>query len=371
MSVSKSHSVKSPRLRIGLDGTPLFRPIDGIGRYTQCLISAYAEKYSSDEVYVVRFLGDPPANSEITSHPNIRFVNIPLPRRIYQALYSRVLRLPLQWLIPPLDAYVGTNFTVFPRIHRHNTLSVAAIHDIVYRRFPETVEKRNLRYLKKNIPLSIKEPVIIATSDFTRSEIINTFNPTSPVQVVSNGVDGRLAHQPLIKKRKIVLTVGTLEPRKNLDNVIRGFLLFQAKHPDYRLVVVGSAGWGEVLPPTHDSIEYKGYVDDMTLDTLYREASAFVFGPLYEGFGLPVLEALIRGTNVASSDIPPLRDIARSNAQYFDPLDMTSISVAISESVKKKPLPSSVRIALAKRYDWEISATKLRAIIENYLKRSE
>ena len=337
MTASKRHSKSSKALSIGFDGTPLFRKTDGIGRYTYNLIDAYATQYPDVSITIVAFLDDPIESCDLfAKHTNIQHFKLPFPRKLYQGLYSRVVRIPVDLLCPRFDVYIGTNFVRYPYIKNVPTLTV--IHDMAYTRFPEVIELRNLRYLTKHVPRTVNEDTVIVPSDFTKREVEEILRPRKSIRIVKNGVSSAFHADKVTHRKNYILTVGTIEPRKNLKTLLNAYselpIETRQKHP---LLVVGNGGWGDQEHEELPYVSYTGYVNDEDLITLYREAQLFVFPSIYEGFGLPVLEALSTGTPTLCSDIPPLREITHDQATFFDPHDTEALAKHINEALKNPP----------------------------------
>lgn len=352
-------------LVILVDATPLCRKIDGVGRYTRELIDQFADSFPNYTIILIGFLDDSLEAPDLLDHPNIRFVKLPFIRKIYSFLYSRFVRIPVNWLVPHSDLFISTNFTRFPYIT--NRPSLIAVHDLAYIRYPETIERRNLKYLGKHVPLTIRESsAVIATSEFAKREMEELFPDHSEIFTVSNGINLKAWHPAPSKRNDYILAVGTLEPRKNLGTLLQAYNLLplpiQKKHP---LIIVGKKGWGETQTEENEHISYTGYVDDRRLLNLYQQATLFVSPSLYEGFGLPLLEALSTSTPVACSDIPPFRDIARNHAVYFNPNSATDIKDILLDTLSKKV--TAVQKSEIDKYSWRNSAGSLDAAIRAVL----
>lgn len=360
MTGSKRHLNQSSSLRIGFDTTPLFRKTDGIGRYTYNLIDAYASSHPEDSITLVCFLDDAIDLCDLQKkHTNITIRRLPFIRKLYQGIYSRLFKVPVDIFLPTLDAYICTNFVRYPFVKNIPVLTV--IHDLTYKVHPETVENKNRAYLEKHVQQTVEHDHIIAVSDFTKKEIEAHLGIRKTVSVVPNGV-GDLFIQAEDKKRKeYILAVGTIEPRKNLLCLLEAYKrlpeTLRKKHP---LIIVGNGGWGDIQIPFDENISYTGYVEDSRLVELYKEARLFAFPSLYEGFGLPVLEALATNTPIVCSNIPPLKAIAGDQATYFNPRNSKSIAAAIEEALQSTiDKPASVI-----DFTWKKSASQLRKAIE-------
>lgn len=352
-------------LVILVDATPLCRKIDGVGRYTKELVHQFADSFPNYTIILIGFLDDSLEAPDLLDHPNIQFTRLPFIRKVYSFLYSRFARIPVNRLVPRSDIFISTNFTLFPYIT--NRPSLIAVHDLAYIRYPETIEKRNLKYLGKHVPLTIQESsAVIATSEFAKREIEELFPNHSEIFTVSNGINPKTWLPVPGKRSSYILAVGTLEPRKNLGTLLHAYNLLplpiQKKHP---LIIVGKKGWGDTRVEENEHISYTGYVDDKRLLSLYRQAALFVSPSLYEGFGLPLLEALSTGTPIACSDIPPFRDIARNHAAYFNPNSATDMKDILLDTLSKRV--ATVQKSEIDKYSWRNSAESLDAAIRTVL----
>jgi glycosyltransferase involved in cell wall biosynthesis len=163
-----------------------------------------------------------------------------------------------------------------------------------------------------------------------------------------------------------LLAVSTLHPHKNLDGLLRAFAIFRERHPGYRLIVSGIHGFFSAQLHAlreslqlGESVEFPGWIPREDLYDLYRRAAAFLYPSLFEGFGLPVLEALAAGVPTACSSIEPLDSIAGDAALKFDPHDATAIATAMQRLVDDEGLREQLAIAGPRRaaqFDWRSAA---------------
>lgn len=353
---------------VGFDATPLLRKTDGIARYTHNLIDAYAQAFADNKIYLIGFSDDDTSDIAVLKrHANIEFIKIPIPRRFYSIFYSRIARLDLRRFTPRLDIFIGTNFVAFPHISGVQKLSI--IHDIAYIRYPDTIEKGNLRYLTKHVARSIYEHPVAGVSDFTAREIIKEFGINKLPYVIPNGIDIDMwgIRNSTNANKKYILTVGTREPRKNQDALISAYSrLPDTIRKEYSLVIVGRKGWGnETSTASQEGVHYTGYLEDDELVKLYQNASLFILPSIYEGFGLPLLEAMAAGVPVAASDIEPFREIATDTITYFKPTDEQDIKDALVSCLEKPNKPNYD--VILKKYTWTNSALKLDSAINDIL----
>jgi glycosyltransferase involved in cell wall biosynthesis len=276
--------------------------------------------------------------------------------------------------------------TLFPRAARrarvdllHNTLNTApafpgvpqvtTIHDVVYKRFPETAGRLNLG-VALLVPLAARRSnVILTDSQASRQDIIE-FLGVEPARIAVAPLGPGLSEpdEPLpaaelrerldLGKAPIVLTVAAKRPHKNLERLLDAFRRVET---DAVLVVPGfeTSFEAELRQQGGERVRFLGWVDDRALDGLYRAATCFVLPSLAEGFGLPVLEAMARGTPVACSDISALREVAADAALYFDPLDAASIGNALEQCLEDAELRARLSAAGLERsrpFTWSRTA---------------
>jgi glycosyltransferase involved in cell wall biosynthesis len=187
---------------------------------------------------------------------------------------------------------------------------------------------------------------VIAVSDFTKRELVDLLAvPEARIRVVPNGVEDVFTPDGPLADGDYALAVGTLEPRKNLERI--------AAAVDGELRVVGARGWGGVAPPPN--VRWLGEVDDAELARLYRGARCLVYASLYEGFGIPVAEALACGCPVVTSAGSAMAEVARGDATYVDAADVASIRDGIARAFRPEPR----RVA-----SWADVAAATRAVYE-------
>ncbi|MGN6799749.1 MAG: glycosyltransferase family 4 protein [Gaiellaceae bacterium] len=201
---------------------------------------------------------------------------------------------------------------------------VVTVHDLAVLRHPEWFNRWTAMYSKIAVPRVIAAATrIIAVSEFTRNELYDILAvPPEKIRVVPNAVEDVFTPAGPRAPGEYVLAVGTLEPRKNLERI--------AAAVDGELRVVGAAGWGDVRLPAN--VRLLGDVDDAGLAALYRGARCLVYASLYEGFGIPVAEALACGCAVVTSRGSAMEEIAGPDATYVDPRDVASIREGIAQA---------------------------------------
>lgn len=282
------------------------------------------------------------------------------------------------------DLNVFFNYIVPPRIEGK---VITTIHDMTYLRFPETMERRNLKRLKNGIQHSVKRSNRILTdSEFSKREIVELLSvPEHKVSVVlcAPSLTSDVASLADLKQKyKIthpyVLYVGTIEPRKNLSRLVNAFAqLKERENLSHQLVLAGGKGWenediyqmvdkmfhnGEVL--------FTGYVTNAEKNALYQNAELFVFPSLYEGFGIPPLEAMTFGCPVVSSNAASLPEVVGDAAELVNPMNTESIAKGmwkvLSNNLYRAELVRK-GYKQAKKFNWDDSAKKLVQICREVL----
>ncbi len=257
---------------------------------------------------------------------------------------------------------------------------VVTVHDICYATNPEWFSPRDVRVLSTAVPRSIRMAAhVITVSESARRQIIETYRvPDAKISAIPNGLGAgaqtiaedearkELAALGLPLQRPYLLAVGNLQPRKNLVRLIQAFrTLVESRRTEVDLVVVGPPRYRgeEVIQAAAGAatgrIHFTGYVTDRQLASCYSGSTAFVFPSLYEGFGLPALEAMAHGIPVACSDVDALREVCGDAALLFDPLSVDSIAYAIDKVLGDSDLRerlSKAGTARAARFSWETSA---------------
>ena len=314
---------------------------------------------------------------------------IPMKFRIMNGLGRR-------GLLPPMDLLLGSgvylfgNFFNWPLTKRSRSFTY--IHDICFAVNPEYVQPDNQKSLAKNVPRYIRQTdYVITVSQSTRQEIIDTFKvEPERVLVVYNGANGdlykpyptkevtKVRAQYNLQDKPYLLYIGNIEPRKNLERLVKAM----HKVPkEYTLLMVGSDGWlnEDVFAAIeaankdgHKVLKPRSYVSDDDLVRLLSGATALVLPSLYEGFGMPPLEAMMAKRPVVVSDIPPLHEVAADAGIYCDPKSIESIAEAINKVVNLIPTERQKLIDKgykhAQSFTWERST---KSMVEALLHESD
>jgi glycosyltransferase involved in cell wall biosynthesis len=224
---------------------------------------------------------------------------------------------------------------------------VVTVHDLAVLRHPGWFNRWTSTYSRVAVPRVVRAASrVIAVSEFTRREVVSLLDvPEERVRVIPNGVENVFTAEGSRADGDYVLAVGTLEPRKNIARI--------ASAVEGELRVVGARGWGGVEPPPN--VTWLGDVPDEELAALYRGARCLVYASLYEGFGIPVAEALACGCPIVTSRGSAMEEIAGDDAAYVDPTSVESIRDGIERSTRPEPR----RVA-----SWPDVAQRTRAVYE-------
>jgi glycosyltransferase involved in cell wall biosynthesis len=224
---------------------------------------------------------------------------------------------------------------------------VVTVHDLAVLRHPEWFNRWTATYSRLAVPRVIRAAHrVVAVSEFTKAEIVSLLDvDPGRIRVIPNGVEDVFTGDGPTADGDYALAVGTLEPRKNLARI--------AQAVEGELRVVGARGWGGVDPPPN--VTWLGDVADEELAALYRGARCLVYASLYEGFGIPVAEALACGCPVVTSIGSPMAELAGDDAAYADPTDVASIRDAIGRVRRRPPRRTA---------GWAEVAERTRAVYE-------
>lgn len=362
--------MKKIRVEISALATP---HQSGVARYTQLLINSLA-KHPDTAVYGSYFNFLNRQQEPVVDDKVIREKNIIFPLRVYAKMNS-LFKVPAFDLFKKrVDLTIHPNFALWPTIKSKYTATV--IHDLTYIFYPELIEKKNLPHLQRVVPVVIdKSDFIITISQTMKKEIEENFNVDSSRLIVTyipadevfyEKSDVEVHKKYNIPTDKYILFIGNLEPRKNLSTLVKAYrLLPKEVRESYSLVIGGGKGWKfeeteELIEsgPKDENIIKIGFVDQHDLPALYQKASLFVMPSLYEGFGMPILEALASGCSVIASDIPILRETGGDAITYARPKSPEDFCKKINLELQTKFNKSKAEAHLSK-FSWEKNADNI------------
>lgn len=370
-------------MRIGIDYTAAVNQGAGIGRYARQMTSALLQ-LDRDNEYVLlapsASAGSPNQDTEITlGRGNSRLVRLPLSERALVVLWHRLrLPVPVELFGGQLDVFHSPDFALAP-VWKARTL--VTVHDLSFKRVPDCFEPRLLDYLNRVVPRSVaRADLVLADSESTRKDAIELLHlAPDRVSVVYAGVDdgfrrvtdtGRLeaVRSRYSLPQRFVLSVGTLQPRKNYVRLIEAFARLNGAD-DLHLVISGARGWlySDIFRRVDElglgsRVLFPGYVAEEDLPSLYTLAEVFAFPSLYEGFGLPPLEAMACGTPVVASTASSLPEVVGDAACLVDPLSVENIASALQgllDSPARRSTLGELGVGQARRFTWTHAAQRL------------
>lgn len=355
-------------MKILLDTRWLKKKPTGIGWYISKLANEFVEQ-TKDEI---TFLG-----GEQRYLP-VNFKKIPLPlvkKKLYQGLWKRIYWPKLDFLAGKQDLVHFTNGTAIPHNYPKNIIT---IHDLAFVEYPEMIEAGNLVFLKKIMPWSIKQAThIITVSQDTKKDLQKHFDvPPEKITVIYNGIDSLFLQKPSAEEsakirqkynlpKKILLTVSTIEPRKDFSTLIQGYsLLPKSVQEEYELVIVGSKGWQNEYRKITDlinklnlknKIHLLGYVDYKDLPVIYRLASIYIHASIKEGFGIGLVQAMATQLPIVVSNTSCHPEIVKNAGLYFKVGSPEDLADKILQMLDRKSLQQyyiTLGSKLVDQYSW-------------------
>jgi glycosyltransferase involved in cell wall biosynthesis len=313
-------------VRVALDTTPLRLTGAGTARYLRALLSHVTK--GDVEVRELAFGG---------------------PGR------AAVLVRELAWYPLALSALGGVDVLHCPTYYgplRPRVPLVVTVHDLAVLRHPEAFPRWTRTFVPRFVPLVLRAAArVIAVSEFTRAELRELLGVADEkIRIVPNGVEDVFRPDGPAAEGEYALAVGTVEPRKNLPRIADA-----ARRAGVELRAVGAPGWGDVRL---DGIAWLGRVGDEELARLYRGASVLVYPSLYEGFGIPVLEAMACGTPVVTSAGGSTEEVAGGAAVLVDPLDGGSIAAGIEDALSRRDELRTHGLERARMFTWAETARR-------------
>ncbi len=355
-------------LRIGINALYLIPgAVGGTEIYLRSLLAALAQIDPVNQYFV--FTNRETGPDLAPQAPNFQVVpqgvrGVSRPARI---LWEQTI-LPLRVARLQLDVMLNPGFTA-PLFCRCPQVTV--FHDLQHKRHPEYFRWFDLPFWNFFLFWSARiSSLVLADSEATAADLRTYYRlPEAKLRVVQLGVDAAFAQ--IARRRRperFLLSVATLHPHKNLDGLLRAFAVFRRSHPGFRLVVSGMHGF--VTGPLHDlreqlglqgAVDFPGWIPRAELYELYAGAWAFVYPTLFEGFGLPVLEALAAGVPTACSSIEPVAGLAGEAALQFDPRDTDAMAAAMAritddEELRRRLAAEGPRRAA--QFSWLATAEK-------------
>lgn len=369
---------------IAIDYTPAYEQGGGIGRYVRELVAALAELDSQTD-YRLFVAGAGHASLPPQPAPNFSWRPARISPRWFARIWHRArLPLPVEAFVGRVDLYHATDFVLPPTLP--GTRALLTVHDLSFVRVPETASPSLKAYLDVVVPRSVsRADHVLADSTATKNDLVELYGtPAEKITVLLSGVDERFrrvdnaAVLALARQRyklpatPYIFSVGTVQPRKNYGRLIQALARLRGGGQDVDLVIAGGAGWLE--DPIYETIRqhdmtghvhFIGFADEADLPALYSGAVGVAIPSLYEGFGLPVLEAMACGTPVVTSNVSSLPEVAGDAALLVSPTDLDTITHALEQLLTDPTLRQALvqrGLARASQFTWEAAARQLQQV---------
>ena len=378
-------------MKIGIDTTSAVMQGGGIGRYTRELVQATLARDSENE-YVL-FSAPPPPNKSLPqifpANERITYKVAPVSEQwLYRLWYRARLPISVQRFTGQLDLFHSPDF-VLPPVSG-NIPTLLTVHDLSFVHFPEVYPEVLVNYLNKVVPWSVARAThILADSEATKQDLLAIWQVSDEkVSVLYSGVSeafirvedmGRITavrQKYHLGDNPYLLSIGTVQPRKNYQMLIQAFAPLADKFP-HNLYIAGGKGWlyDEMMAEVEkqgiaDRVRFIGFVDDEDLPTLYSAADLYLFPSIYEGFGLPMLEAMACGVPVIASDVSSLPEVGGETAVMIPPHDLlqwTQKIDALLSNLEQRQQMAAAGYQQVQKFSWQKAAIQLLSIYQTLL----
>jgi glycosyltransferase involved in cell wall biosynthesis len=364
-------------MKIGIDIREAFKEKAGKGYYTIHLVSNLL-KIDKKNKYL--FFTDQPIEA-LSGHENteIRLIEasgLKWHRKVLKESYKQ-----------NIDIFFSPTSYIIPAIHNPKKISVLmTVHDLISFLYPQKHNKKAVIIERLLLKKALKKSAhILSVSKNTKSDICNRFSCNSrKISVIPNAASDvfrPLENEDLIYFKeekqlpdKFIFSAGTLEPRKNYDILIRAFSKIKSEFPKYKLLIAGKKGWNyENIFKTvedldmGDSVKFLDYIPERDLVRLYNLATVFAYVSLYEGFGIPPLEAMQSGCPVITSNVSSIPEVVNDAAILVNPEKEEDIAQAMKKLLGSPEMQSGLRkkgLKQAEKFSWKKSAQKLLNLLE-------
>lgn len=375
-----------------INSTCLFAPLAGIGRYANNILKRMPlDQNISYYYYYYGKVSKQLLLNDETNKTKHAFLNhlreIVTKHDLTRHIARNMIEMYTQTFSKSYDLYWEP--AIIPKTSIRSTSTITSVHDMSLHLFPQWHSDERVCFFRNNFFKNIqKTDIIITDTDAIKYEVSEILKfPIDRIISIPLGVDREIFRkydnnmlEQCAQKYKItykfILIVGSIEPRKNLIRLIQTYkLLPQNIKDEYKIIIVGGEGWKNkeiysLINSEAENIKYLGFVPDNDLALIYNLASLYVYPSLYEGFGLPPLEAMACGTPTIVSDIPSVREVCADSALYINPTDTSSIMdtmeyLLLNETVRAKM--SEKGIQHTKNYTWDATAKQYHMLFKTFL----
>lgn len=340
-------------MRVAFDVSPLSHPRTGIGNYVQGSLAGLAEAAAGRHELVAfaptRLRGRRLIHEALAGIPvDVRILVLPWSHGFRMA-WSRLGRPPVERWLGSVDVVHFSDWLVPPQ---KSGVRSTMIHDLIPLRFPEWVTPRTHSMHAYKYARAAECDLVFVNSAYTAREVEELLAiPRDRIRIAPPGVSAEyaVAVEPADLGRPYVLSLATLEPRKNLSTLVEAW---RGLRDELALAVAGAAGWGSQELRSDPAIFELGFVPDRDVPRLMRGAAVFVYPSLFEGFGMPIIEAMASGVPVVASSHPSLDEACGEAAVRVDPRDPDAIAAGIRRALESREQLVSAGRAHVEQFSW-------------------
>jgi glycosyltransferase involved in cell wall biosynthesis len=357
-------------MKLGIDISQIVYEGTGVARFTKGFVESILQ-YDTDNQWVffsslLRRKLDPILVEKIKSKGH-HMINWHIPPRVLSVIWNdfhHVSNLLTSHFLPftSLDWFITSEWTEPALPCKKATI----VHDLIFKKFPETVDSTILKTQEQRLKWVAKESdIIFADSQSTANDLEELYAIDEkrivvnyPGLEINNNLQATSYKLQAIPQKyninqPFILTVGKIEPRKNLQRLIEAFSQLPITH--YQLLIIGPPGWGTMKPVENPNIRFLGFIPDEDLYALYHACHFFIFPSIYEGFGYPALEAMSCSAPTALADTSSLKEIGHNASLLFDPFNVNSIYDALQEMIQNETLRNELKqkgLEKSKQFTW-------------------
>lgn len=363
-------------MKIGIDISQIVYEGTGVGRFVNGLTDSVLQ-FDKTNQWTFFFSSlrqnlNPQIKKSIKKNGH-SLLEYKLPPSALSFLWNTMHRMKVEKLVGKLDWFITSDWTEPPSHMKKATI----IHDLAYLKYPETIHGTILQTQKQRMSWVKKESsIIFADSETTKDDAVQLcgldekkifvnypgvrFPESSKAEIMS-------VHTRFGMQKPFILTVGKIEPRKNLKRLIDAFT--EMNNTAFDLVIVGLQGWDKETSKKQsqsENIKFLSYITDAELSALYSSCAFFIYPSLYEGFGYPIVEAMKCGAAVATSDSSSMREIGQGCALLFDPKNTDKLELSMRKLIEEVDLRNKLKkqgIMRGRDFEWKSYYDKMMGVL--------
>ncbi|MDD4937815.1 MAG: glycosyltransferase family 1 protein [Candidatus Shapirobacteria bacterium] len=322
----------------------------------------------------------------LSSNKNVSIYQFKIPPTLLQLIWNQLRILPIEFFIGKCNIFHTSDWTQPPTL---KAKTITTVHDLTPFLYPQWHHQKVIKAHKNKMYWAIKKCFhFICVSQNTKKDLLNLFPQINPqkITVIYEAAEDKFnkflklsKSQQLHQKEKIqkqydlknfILAQGTREPRKNLDRLVKAFILFKEKNPKNKveLAITGKYGWGKDVQLNHPGVKILGFIPEKDMVALHASAICLAYPSLYEGFGLPLVKSLKVGVPIITSNTSSLAEITQGSAILINPTSINEITKAIEKIIKSPKLRQNLiqkGIKISQQFSWTKTATQTLSVYQN------